>query len=137
MIWNFTKHREYFTCLYMYIHMGTLQYLIVCRKSFGRFSGRDPSSSREFFPGPTNHKQNPPRSQLMSKMDLVVTYAFLAPSYNVQVHALMFFSRNRANLKPETLNPGLFCKTSKKFSCGMSRPSTDLIQFPFSERFVI
>jgi hypothetical protein len=73
----------------------------------------------------------------MSKTVLVVTYAFLAPSYNVQVHALKFFSGNRANLKPETLNPGLFCKTFKEFSRGMSRPSTDLIQFPLSERFMI
>lgn len=75
---------------------------------------------------PIYHKEDPPRSQQLLKMVLVVTYAFLAPSHSIQINTLRFFSGNSGNLKPETLNPGLFCKKSMEFLCGMLGPSTDL-----------
>jgi hypothetical protein len=51
---------------------------------------------------PTDHKENPLRSQQMPKMVPVIVHAFLSAMHKIHIHTMKFLSGNKANLKSET-----------------------------------
>jgi hypothetical protein len=59
-------------------------------------------------------RQNPPSTQLV-KNDPCYAHIPCTSIIYVHIHEMKFLFGNKANLKPETLNPGLLYKVSEVF----------------------